>query len=89
MLHKKEVYEYNKTSQHFRNIFLFPAVVGPSLIFYYLIFTSTTFSQQILGKKLLLVLKLCNKKNKRKDNTKKIMRETYNEFWLTQFDYIY
>ena len=62
MLHKKEVYEYNKTTQHFCNIFLFLAMVGPSLIFYYLIFTFTTFSQQILGKKLLMVLKLFIKK---------------------------
>ena len=49
-------------SQHFCNIFLFPAVVGPSLIFYYLIFMYTTFLQQILGKKLLMVLKLFIKK---------------------------
>ena len=50
-------------------------MVGPSLIFYYLIFTSTAFSQQILGKKLLPVLKLCiekKKKNKQKDNTRKL-----------------
>ena len=52
-------------------------MVGPSLIFYYLIFTSTAFSQQILDNKLLLVLKLCiNKKNKKqkkqKDNTRKL-----------------
>ena len=52
---------------------------------------STVFSQQILGKKLLLVLKLCIKKkkqNKTKRQYKKIVRETYSEFWLTQFDYI-
>ena len=54
-------------------------MVGPSLIFYYLIFTSITFSQQILGRKLLLVLKLCIKKNKQKDNTRKLcMKRTVN-----------
>ena len=48
-------------------------MVGPTLIFYYLIFTSTVFSQQSFGKKLLLVLKLCiKKKNKQKDNTRKL-----------------
>ena len=47
-------------------------MVGPSLIFYYLIFMSTTFSQKILGKKLLLALKLCIKKKKQKDKTRKM-----------------
>ena len=47
-------------------------MVGPNLIFYYLIFTSTIFLQQILGKKLLLVLKLCIKKKKQKDKTRKM-----------------
>ena len=55
-------------------------MIGPSLIFYYLIFTSTTFSQQILGKKLLLVLKLCIKKKQTKRQYKKIVRETYSDF---------
>ena len=51
-------------------------MVGPSLIFYYLIFTSITFSQQILCKKLLLVLKLCiKKKATTKREYKKIVRE--------------
>ena len=70
-------------------------MVGPSLIFYFLIFTSITFLQQILGKKLLLVLKLCKKKKTKKKQKKKTkiqynknVRETYSEFWLTQFDYI-
>ena len=47
-------------------------MVGPSVIFYYLIFTSTIFSQRILGNKLLLALKLCIKKKKQKDNTRKL-----------------
>ena len=41
-------------------------MVGLSLIFYYLIFKSTAFSQQFLGKKLLLVLKFCIKKQTNK-----------------------
>ena len=54
-------------------------MAGSSLIFCYLIFTSIVFSQQILGKKLLLVLKLCIKKNKQKDNTRKLcMKRTMN-----------
>ena len=87
------------TKRKFRNItkchniswyFLFLAVVGPSLIFYYFIFMSTEFSQQILGKKLLLVLKLyIKKKKKTKRQYKKIVHETCSEFWLIQFYYIY
>ena len=60
-------------------------MVGPSLIFYYLIFTSTTFSQQILGNKLLLVLKLCiNKKKKKKKKNKKTIQENcaWNVQWI-------
>ena len=70
-------------SQHFRNI-LFPVVVGPSLIFYYLIFTFTVFSQQILGKKLLQVLKLCIKKKKKQNKTKKTIQENcaWNIQWI-------
>ena len=78
------------TKKKFRNItkyhniswyFLFLAVVGPSLIFYYLIFMSTIFSQQILGKKLLLVLKLCIKKKK---TNKKTIQENcaWNIQWI-------
>ena len=37
-----------------------------------LFFMSTTFSQQIFSEKLLPVLKLCIKKNKQKDNTRKL-----------------
>ena len=55
-------------------------MIGPNLINYYLIFTSTIFSQRILGKRLLLALKLCiKKKNKQKDNTIKLcMKRTEN-----------
>ena len=41
-----------------------------------LFFTSTTFSQQILGEKLLLVLKLCIKNKQTKRQHKKIVCET-------------
>ena len=43
-----------------------------------LFFTSTTFSQQILGEKLLLVLKLYIKNKQTKRKHKKIVRETVN-----------
>ena len=43
-----------------------------------LFFISTAFSQQFLGEKLLLVLKLCIKKNKNKRQHKKIVCETVN-----------
>ena len=43
-----------------------------------LFFTSTAFSQQILGKKLLLVLKLYIKNKQTKRKHKKIVRETVN-----------
>ena len=43
-----------------------------------LFFTSTTFSQQILGEKLLLVLKLCIKNKQTKRQHKKIVYETVN-----------
>ena len=78
MSHKKEVQEYNKISQHFHNILLFNFYIHS-------IFRTN------LGKKLLLVLKLCIKKKKKqtKRQYKKIVHETYSEFWLTQFDYIY
>ena len=41
-------------------------------------FTFTTFSQQILGQKLLLVLKLCIKNKQTKRQHKKIVCETLN-----------
>ena len=55
----------------FSQFFLFPAMIGFSLILFYF-FMFTAFSQQILGEKLLLVLKLCIKKKKQKDNTRKL-----------------
>ena len=52
-------------------IFFFISSCGRSQFDIIILFiTSTVFSQQILGEKLLLVLKLCIKK--KKDNTRKL-----------------
>ena len=58
-------------SQHFHNFFI-PSYGSSQFDIIILFFTSTIFSQQILGEKLLLVSKLCIKTNKRKDNTRKL-----------------
>ena len=56
----------------FSQYFLFPTVVGLSLILLFYFFMSTSFLQQIFGEKLLLILKLCIKKKTIKDNTRKL-----------------
>ena len=57
----------------FPQIFFIPSCGWSQFDIIILFFMFTVFSQQILGEKLLLVLKLCFKKNnKQKDNTRKL-----------------
>ena len=64
-------------SQHFHNYFI-PSYGRSQFDIIILFFMSTVFSQQILGEKLLLVLKLCIKNKQTKRQHKKIVYEIVN-----------
>ena len=75
---QKRILETQQNVTTFLQFFSFPAVVGLNFILLFYFFTSTVFSQQILGEKLLLVLKLCIKNKQTKRQHKKIVCETVN-----------
>ena len=52
-------------SQHFHNIFFISNCGRSQFDIIILFFTSTVFLQQLFGKKLSMVLKLCIKKKKK------------------------
>ena len=67
--HTKKNLRDNKMSQHFHNIFFISNCGRSQFDIIILFFTSTVFLQQIFGKKLSIVLKLCIKKKTNKMTT--------------------